>query len=146
MTAFRYRAVSVSGSAADGVLNAPDQNAALEQLSRDGLYPIEIAPTEDKVGKKPGRLSTASRRASAKLVAELGVLVEAGLPIDRALALALEGVERPEVRTRLSDVLREVREGRALSQALDGAEGLFRRLRGRWSRRAKLTAVSGPRS
>lgn len=125
MTAFRYRAVSASGSAADGVLNAPDQNAALEQLSRDGLYPIEIAPTEDKVGKKPGRLSAASRRASAKLVAELGVLVEAGLPIDRALALALEGVERPEVRTRLSDALRQVREGRPLSQALDGAGGLL---------------------
>lgn len=127
MASFRYRAVAAGGAARAGVIEAPDARAALIQLRRQGETPLEVAEVKGGAAtlSRRGRVSGPARRAAAKLVAELGVLLNAGLPTDRALALALDNVDQPAALARLRPMLPKVREGVPLSRALADTEGLF---------------------
>jgi general secretion pathway protein F len=48
----------------------------------------------------------------------LATLFEAGLPLDRALAILEELAPSPRIRTIISDLLRSVRGGSSLSEAM----------------------------
>jgi len=127
MASFRYRTVATGGAARAGVIEAVNAGAALAQLRRQGETPLEVAEVRGRaaVPARRGRVSGAARRAAAKLVAELGVLLNAGLPTDRALALALDNVDQPAALARLVPMLPKVREGVPLSRALAETDGLF---------------------
>ncbi|MBN9940359.1 type II secretion system F family protein, partial [Listeria monocytogenes] len=58
-------------------------------------------------------------------VSELAVLIDAGLQLDRALALAIENVEDKSVAIYLAEILRDVREGAPLSRAMAQKPDLF---------------------
>src|SRR5258708_38892953 len=49
---------------------------------------------------------------------ELATLLEAGLPLDRALSIAAELSERPAFRTVIQEILRELKGGKTLSDSL----------------------------
>ena len=49
---------------------------------------------------------------------ELATLLEAGLPLDRALSIAAELSERPAFRTVIQEILRELKGGKSLTDAL----------------------------
>lgn len=119
MTAYRYRAVDAAGAASLGAIDAENHGAALAHLRARGLMPIEVAEARAQ-DERRGRVGGAARRAAAKLVGELGVLLGAGLPIDRAFALALDNVEHMPTSVQLAAALREVREGAPFSRALSG--------------------------
>ncbi|WP_419827480.1 type II secretion system F family protein [Sphingomonas sp.] len=123
MTAYRYRAVDAAGGTSAGALDALDREAALAHLRALGLMPIAV--DEGAAPKSRSRIGGAGRRAAVKAIGELGVLLGAGLPIDRALALAIDNIEHAATRTRLEEALRQVREGVPLSRALGQAAELF---------------------
>lgn len=123
MTAWRYRAVAAGGGASAGTLDAASREAALAELRGKGLLPIAIDPATAR--RPSGRAGGSARRAAAKLVGELGVLLGAGLPVDRAFALALDNVEQAGARATLDEALRRVREGVPLSRALGEAGDLL---------------------
>lgn len=50
----------------------------------------------------------------------VGMLLSGGIPVVNALAMA-EGLLHPELRVRLAGAAREIREGKAISQAMEGA-------------------------
>lgn len=125
MATFQYRALGASGKAISGQIEAASRTDAIATMRKSGMRPIEIAEP------KPGAAATRKRRGKtpARLVtnvfAELGVLLQAGLPLDRALAIAVENVEQPPLRARLAEVLVAVREGQPLSAALAAQPDLF---------------------
>jgi general secretion pathway protein F len=125
MATFQYRALAASGAAVSGQIEAANREDAIAAMRKSGMRPIEIAEP------KPGAAALRQRRgkAPARLVtnvfAELGVLLQAGLPLDRALAIAVENVDHPALRARLGEVLAAVREGRPLSAALAAHPDLF---------------------
>lgn len=125
MPAFLYRAVDAAGRATDGSLDAVDQAQALTQLRQRGLSPIEVREEARRPRRAVRRIGGAGRRAAAKAVDDLGVLLSAGLSIDRALALAIDNIERPEVAARFAAALRQVREGVPLSRAISEEDGLL---------------------
>lgn len=124
MATFQYRALAASGAAVSGQIEAASREDAVGSLRKAGMRPIEIAEpkagaTQSKRGSKtPARLIT-------NVFAELGVLLQAGLPLDRALSIAVENVEQPPLRARLAEVLAAVREGKPLSAALAAHPDLF---------------------
>ncbi|OYU36056.1 type II secretion system F family protein [Novosphingobium sp. PASSN1] len=124
MATFQYRALAASGAAVSGQIEAASHADAVGSLRKAGMRPIEIAEPKagaartKRGGKTPARLIT-------NVFAELGVLLQAGLPLDRALAIAVENVEQPPLRARLADVLAAVREGKPLSAALSAHSDLF---------------------
>ncbi len=122
MQAFRYRAAAADGALKQGVVQGATAREALETLRRSGLRPIETTPVK---APAPRRVRPLPGRALAKLFSELGVMTRAGIPLDRALAVAADGAEAARVRQELAAVHARVREGAPLSQALSERQGAF---------------------
>ena len=125
MTTFRYRAVKDDGSSLTGELEAGDRRDAVAALRRNGARPLDLVAMPAERGRKRSKAGGKGREAAAITVGELAVLLEAGLQLDRALALAVENVEDKAVAAHLADILREVREGAPLSRAMALKPDLF---------------------
>jgi general secretion pathway protein F len=120
---FAYRAADPRGQTIDGVMEAPDARAVAERLHRDAYFPIAIAPQARRrrllglawpaLGRRriPGRDLVA-------LTQQLATLLEAGLPLDRALGIQAELAPSARLRVIMGDVLRSVRGGTSLADAL----------------------------
>src|SRR5499427_3287586 len=119
MPVFVYRAADQRGQTIDGVMEAPDARSVVERLHRDAYFPIKVAPHEER--KSWLSLPTSSRVSQRDLLAltqQLATLFEAGLPLDRALAILVELAPSPRVKAIVTDLLHSVRGGTSLSEAL----------------------------
>ncbi|MEJ2459180.1 MAG: type II secretion system F family protein [Novosphingobium sp.] len=94
-------------------------------LRRSGARPLELAALPPVPAGRPRKAKGKGRQAAAISIGELAVLLEAGLQLDRALALAVENVEDKAVAAHLADILRDVREGAPLSRAMAQKPELF---------------------
>jgi general secretion pathway protein F len=118
MARFQYRAITGNGETSSGILDAADRTQAIASVRRMGAMPVSIVPAND-TGPEPQKKSSAKAQAAARLiVGELAVLLNAGLQVDRALALAIDNVEDPKIGLLFADMLRDVREGIPLSRAM----------------------------
>lgn len=128
MPSFAYRAIDRGGAARTGLIDASDQTQATRGIRRLGLQPVSVV-ADTAAGKQApkGRgVSTAQAHAAATtIIGELSVLLEAGLQLERALALAIENIENPAIAAQLADILRLVREGMPLSRAFATRSELF---------------------
>ncbi len=123
MPVFAYKAADQRGQTIDGVMEATDAQSVVERLQRDAYFPIHVAPQQERTALSGLRI-TALRgqrvpgRDLAAFTQQLATLLEAGLPLDRALGI-LEGLA-PSLRLRAitADVLRSVRGGTSLGEAL----------------------------
>src|SRR5262249_45427137 len=124
MGSFQYRAVDASGRVSSGNIVALDRARAIAEIRRSGSIPIDISKANDGASRpaKGGRKSHAHVR---RLVGELAVLLDAGLPLDRAFALAIDNIPEGSARNQFAGMLAEVREGRSLSQAMAARPDLF---------------------
>ncbi len=125
MSLFNYRAVTATGAPSNGEVEAASRDEALVALRRQGLSPLDLseARRESKAGRV--RLDGKARSAVTKTIGELAVLLGAGLQLDRALALSIENIEHPGVRTGFAAMLGEVKEGKSLSRAMAAREDIF---------------------
>jgi general secretion pathway protein F len=123
VTIFAYRATDRRGQSIDGVMEAPDAGTVVDRLQRDSYFPITIVPQ----GGRRRRLGLAwpekglgrvARRDLLTLTQQLATLLEAGMPLDRALAVQVELAPNARVRTIMGDVLHSVRGGSSLADAL----------------------------
>jgi general secretion pathway protein F len=123
MPIFAYRAADRRGQTIDGVMEAPDARAVVERLHREAYFPIEVVPQTEQRGVLglawPGsRPSRVRGRELVGFTRELATLLEAGMPVDRALAILEELTASPRMRTIVGDVLHSVRGGSSLGEAL----------------------------
>ena len=123
MPVFIYRAADQRGQTVDGVMEAPDARSVVERLQRDAYFPIKVAPQEERAGLAGFTWPTMGqgRVASRDLVTftqQLATLLEAGLPLDRALGIQEELTPHRRLRAITGDVLRSVRAGSSLGEAL----------------------------
>ena len=115
MTAFRYRAARLDGELLAGTVEAGSPAAALQAVEARGLFLVELAE-DGQMGKRAGGQSV----DLGATLAGLAALLEAGLPVDRAL-MAAEETASPKLQTLLAHARERVREGASLSSALDAA-------------------------
>ncbi len=123
MPVFAYKAADQRGQTIDGVMEAADAQSVVERLQRDAYFPIHVAPQQERPALAGLRITTlrgqrVPGRDLAAFTQQLATLLEAGLPLDRALGI-LEGLA-PSLRLRAitADVLRSVRGGTSLGEAL----------------------------
>ncbi len=117
MPVFAYRSTTMEGQIAEGVIEAPDEKAAVERLKNTGVIPLEVkAPRE---GILKARLRLRGRRVDlVTFTAELSALLGAGLPLDRSLNILAEISEHKEMKDIVQSLLRSIREGGSFSEAL----------------------------
>jgi general secretion pathway protein F len=117
---FAYRAADRQGQTIDGVMEAPDVRGVVERLQRDAYFPIRIAPQDERSGFKLAlpRRGRINRREVLTLTHQLGTLVEAGLPLDRALVILEDLSPNARLRAIVTDLLKSVRGGSSLAEAM----------------------------
>ncbi len=154
MPAFRYRAVGQSGSIDSGVLNARDLASAQRQLRAQRLTPLSVLPTAEVVQPREGsgkdslplpdaetarvllgRVSSGTRVKKGKkrfdrddvlrFTAEMAVLLNAGLPLDRAIKVQIDSAADGAQKTLLEELLESLKGGKALSAGLEKRPDAF---------------------
>ena len=126
MATYRYRAATAAGQLKTGVLEGNSRADAIERVKRLGLMPIETTETSTKSGDGPAlRMNTANRRGIVNAIGELSVLLNAGLPLDRALAVCVENLNRPPVKATFMKLRDRVRHGASLARAMTESNGAF---------------------
>ncbi|MBQ9865922.1 MAG: type II secretion system F family protein [Lachnospiraceae bacterium] len=114
MAAYRYKAKDDQGKVISGIMNATSEQDLHEKLKAEGRFLIEAKEQTGKVRTKrlkPDRLADFSRN--------LGKLINAGITLVRALKIISEDESiKPQEREIYADVLKSVRQGMPLSDAL----------------------------
>lgn len=127
MPSFHYRAMTATGSIVTGVLEAPSEPAAIEEIRNRGQYPIQAmhgsaAPVSKSWRELLTRDIRPTRRFSPRglVVAtqELAALLRAGLELDRTLEILVNLDETKPMRDTFTAVLEDVRGGSSLADAL----------------------------
>lgn len=124
----RYHATDPSGHIATGEREAPDRFALNEDLRREGLTLLSAEPA-----KVPSRLAARFGGALGRISAHekiifgrsLGAMIEAGLPLSRALAVMERQSRNAAMKKVLGAVGEAVKRGEPLSKALGAHPKVF---------------------
>src|SRR5262249_9919751 len=119
-TTFFFRAVASDGKVRTGSLPGEDEKLIARELRKQGLTPIYVgvAPKSGGIEIKLPRFRRGRRRDVLFFTQELSTLLNAGVPLDRALSITAELTERPQFRFIVLDVLRVLKGGRSLADSL----------------------------
>ena len=129
MPVFRYKSVADSGEVVEGRLEGTDQAAVIGRLHQLGHMPIRVEPASGLSLDFLNRDVFGARHASAAevttLTREIATLLQAGLPLDRALEILVELSGRAPVRDLVGRILDRVRGGTTLAEALEDEGNTF---------------------
>jgi len=122
MPTFEYVAKAKPSEKLQGLIDADSIGSAAQRLRIQGLFPVRIEPKS--VGKARPTvferlgLKRVGPGALAEFTDQLANLLDAGVPLERALRLLGHQVSSPPLKRSVAQVTESVREGKSLTQAL----------------------------
>lgn len=129
MPVYQYKGLRGDGKATTGIIDAESPKGARVKLRKGGVFPTELVEQgQGAAAAGTGRTAapavplgraTLGTEELAVLTRQLGTLLVAGLPLVEALGILIEQAEKKAVQTLLADVREQIREGKALSTALE---------------------------
>ncbi len=128
MPGFKYKAVGTDGTVIHGTLEGSDRNQVVEQLHALGQIPIRIDETARKPVKQRSRPLRGRRINDDQITAatrELGTLLHAGIPLDRAFGILISLAEGERMTEVLGDVHERIKGGASLADAIEQQNGIF---------------------
>jgi len=128
MTMFGYRATDRQGKVSEGVLEASEERAAADRLREMGYLPIRVWPASAPAKRIAGAGAPALpgrglRRDLLPFLQGLATLLSSGVPLDRGLEMLGELYRGKAMGSVSAALLREVRAGTSLSEAMRRAPG-----------------------
>jgi general secretion pathway protein F len=118
-TAFHFRAMASDGKLRTGTLTAETDKHAARELRRQGLIPVFVGAEPKRVFELHLPVWKAGRRRDVLFFTqELSTLLNAGIPVDRALSITAELTERGAFRAVVLDVVRLLKGGKSLADSL----------------------------
>lgn len=129
MHKYEYQACDIEGNIQYGQLTAENEQAVVLSLQSQQLIPLKIEQQADESGNVLSfGGSKISNRDLIDFTDGLTTLVEARIPIDRALTL-LEGItNKPALQQLIADLRTNVKEGKTLADALQNHPQTFSRM------------------
>jgi general secretion pathway protein F len=123
--AFRYRGTDSHGKRVEGQIDAATREEAVRRLRQSAILPIDVSP--GSAAQAPGavRRTAKTRGAITRAIGELAVLLNAGIALERAMALMLDSVEDAALRAEFAAMQQAVKEGAPLSRTLAERPALF---------------------
>ena len=120
MTTYFFRAVASDGKLRSGSLSGENEKLIARELRKQGLTPVYVGTQPKKSGIEIKLPSFTGRRRRDILffTQELSTLLNAGVPLDRALSITSELTDRPAFRLVVLNVLRVLKGGRSLADSL----------------------------
>ena len=123
---FKYQAFDTEGKVQTGQLNAESEREAIRILQGKKLTPVKVQEIKTAFGR--GRNKKISHADILDFTNGLCTLVDARVPIDKALRL-LDGVtESSSMRELVLNLLRDVKEGKSLAEAMENYPHVFSRM------------------
>ncbi|MBA2486192.1 MAG: type II secretion system F family protein, partial [Nitrospira sp.] len=125
MPVYQYKGLRVDGQGTTGIIDADSLKGARQKLRTGGIYPIDVV--EEQQGEVGRGLPVSAKAGSAVLSSQdltiltrqLATLLAAGLPLVEALGVLIEQSEKKSIQSLLAEVREQIREGKALSRALE---------------------------
>lgn len=115
MPLFSYEAADRAGKKLSALVEAPDESTLKSDLQKKGLIPLSISTAERK---KSFSIQRITKKDLLIFTQELGNLLEAGLPVDKALFVLSEHSEKVSMKTVIKQMYIDIQKGQSLSQAL----------------------------
>jgi general secretion pathway protein F len=120
---FHYRAVAADGKLRTGLITAEDTRSVARELRRQGLTPVYLGESEKKgveinLSAFLSGFGGGSKRDVLFFTQELSTLLNSGVPLDRALSITSELTTKPQFRGIVTDILRAIKGGKSLADAL----------------------------
>ena len=117
---FYFRAVASDGRMRSGRLSGDNEKLIAGELRKQGLTPVYVgvAPKRSALDIKLPSFGKGKRRDVLFFTQELSTLLNAGIPLDRALSITAELTVRPAFRFIVLDVLRVLKGGKSLADSL----------------------------
>jgi general secretion pathway protein F len=128
---FVYKAVAPDGAVVRGQIEAPDRNAAAVRLRARGHLPLALDPAGPAHGIRAllAREIGGGQRFGPGLLAEfvgrLALLLEAGVALEASLALLASSEGAPAIRDKAASLLRKLRGGASLGDAMAAEASVF---------------------
>jgi type IV pilus assembly protein PilC len=129
MPNFAYTARDSSGHATSGTMDA-DSVAQVSQLLREeGKYPTLVRPADETPAAiASGAGIRISRTELIHLSQQLSVMIETGVTVSEALDCIAAQADRPNVRSIVQDISKQIQDGSSFSAALQRHPRAFPRL------------------
>jgi general secretion pathway protein F len=128
MPRFRYTALTAAGAGTSGRIEADSEAAAIANLQLQGFLPISATPeAAGRRAAEPVRAKLLPARELILISRQLARLLQAGLPLDRALPLIAGLMRTAAGRAAVAGTLAAVRDGSGLAGAM-AAQAAFPKL------------------
>jgi len=135
MGTFQYTATDSAAKIVRGSMEAADERTVVTWLRANGYYPIKIGQPGAAAEVTPGlvRLPTRFGRGPSTqdvlaFTQQLATLLEAGMELDRSLAILLDLTDNQRFRSILRGVLADIQSGSSFADSLAKHPRLFSRL------------------
>ena len=146
MAKYQFNALDAKGKEVKGVVDADSENSALAALRKKGLFPTSVERSGDKKKKAStakGGASTGKRSMEIKLPSlttrvktkqlmtftrQLSILINAGLPLIRALQVVQRQEKNPILRNAVIGMADAIQGGSTLADAMGSYPKIFNRL------------------
>jgi general secretion pathway protein F len=129
MSTFFYRALAADGKIRTGTLVGDDDRAAARELRRQGLTPVFVGASKPSaIALRLPRFGGGRIKDLLHFTQEIATLLNAGIPLDRALSITSELTEHKEFQGVVADVLRSLRSGKSFAESLEAHPLYFSQL------------------
>ncbi len=131
MAAFNYQALDSEGKAANGMIEADSARLARAQLRDSGLFVVELNALSDSPAQGSAHSFNLPFRKRIPLsevslmLRQLATLLEAGLPLEQALAVLIEQGDNAAMRQVIAALRSEVLAGSTLARAMEKHRDAF---------------------
>lgn len=118
---FQYKAVTADGKVRTGSITSENNRAAARELIRQGLTPTYVGAAAQKsaFSFELPKLGGNKRKDVLFFTQELSTLLNSGVPLDRALSITTELTTDSSFRTLVTEILRAIKGGKSLADALE---------------------------
>lgn len=129
METYSYEATTKEGSIITGTIEAVNERLAVDRLQERGYFPLKVDKAEEHKIFISSLLSFMHTRIRERDIMtftyQLGVLLDAGFPLDRALSVLSELTEKKALRDLIKEILSRVRSGKSFSESLSKFPSVF---------------------
>ena len=125
MALYKFKVSDSAGILSEMLVEGDSQADATRRLQRRGVLPLEFLGEGSLSAGAPGRFGFRQKFDILDFTDRLVPLIEAGIPLERALGVVGEGVENKFTARVVSDLRRGLHEGRKFSELIRARSRVF---------------------
>jgi general secretion pathway protein F len=129
METYYYEATTREGNIVTGTMEVASENLAVERIQDMGYFPLKVSKADERESYINQIFSSFQNRITDKDIMtftyQLGVLLDAGFPLERSLTILSELSEKKKLQELLKEMISHVRGGKSFSDALARFPSIF---------------------